>query len=50
MPKKDYNGWELKFFDNSKNFRRYQQQLINKHLFGHLAEVGPEMVQIYHTI
>ena len=41
MPKKDYNGWELKFFDNSKNFRRYQQQLINKHLFGHLAEVGP---------
>ena len=41
MSKKDYNGWELKFFDNSKNFRRYQQQLINKHLFGHLAEVGP---------
>ena len=41
MSKKDYNGWELKFFDNSKNFRLYQQQLINKHLFGHLAEVGP---------
>ena len=41
MSKKDYNGWELKFFDNSKNFRLYQQQLINKYLLGHLAEVGP---------
>ena len=41
MSNKHYNGWELKFFDNSKNFRLYQQQLINKYLLGHLAEVGP---------
>ena len=41
MPKKDYEGWELKFFDKSKNFRLYQQELINKYLLGHLAEVGP---------
>ena len=41
MSNKNYEGWELKFFDNSKNFRLYQQQLINKYLFGHLAEVGP---------
>jgi len=41
MSKKDYNGWELKFFDNSKNFRLYQQQLINRYLLGYLAEVGP---------
>ena len=41
MSKKNYPGWELKFFDNSKNFRLYQLQLINKHLSGHLAEVGP---------
>ena len=41
MPKKDYKGWELKFFDNSKNFRFYQLKLIKKYLRGHLAEVGP---------
>ena len=41
MSNKNYEGWELKFFDNSKNFRLYQQQLINKYLHGHLAEVGP---------
>ena len=41
MSKKDYKGWELKFFDNSKNFRLYQQQLINRYLLGYLAEVGP---------
>ena len=41
MSNKNYEGWELKFFDNSKNFRLYQQQLINKYLLGHLAEVGP---------
>ena len=40
MSNKNYEGWELKFFDNSKNFRLYQQQLINKYLLGHLAEVG----------
>ena len=41
MSNKNYEGWELKFFDNSKNFRLYQQQLINKYLLGHLAVVGP---------
>ena len=41
MLKKDYEGWELKFFDNSKNFRFYQLKLMKKYLKGHLAEVGP---------
>ena len=41
MSKKNYPGWELKFFDNSKNFRLYQLQLIQKYLSGHIAEVGP---------
>ena len=41
MSKKNYSGWELKFFDSSKNFRTYQFNLIDKHLSGHLAEVGP---------
>jgi hypothetical protein len=36
-----YNGWELKFFDNSKNFRNYQLKLIYKYIKGHIAEVGP---------
>lgn len=36
-----YNGWELKFFDKSKNFRNYQFSLIKNYLRGHLAEVGP---------
>tara|TARA_B100000029_G_C17563732_1_gene954357 strand:+ start:359 stop:1051 length:693 start_codon:yes stop_codon:yes gene_type:complete len=37
----EYNGWELKFFDKSKNFRNYQLSLIKDHLKGHIAEVGP---------
>lgn len=41
MLKKDYEGWELKFFDNSKNFRFYQLELMKKYLNGRLAEVGP---------
>ena len=40
MPK-NYKGWELELFDNSKNFRIYQLKLIRKYLKGHLAEVGP---------
>ena len=40
MPK-NYKGWELELFDNSKNFRIYQLKLIKKYLKGHLAEVGP---------
>jgi hypothetical protein len=39
--KYQYNGWELKFFDNSKNFRNYQLSLIKDYLKGYLAEVGP---------
>lgn len=41
MSKKNYPGWELEFFDNSKNFRLYQLQLINYYLSGNVAEVGP---------
>ena len=43
LPKTDnkYNGWELNFFDNAKNFRLYQLQLIRKFLNGYIAEVGP---------
>jgi hypothetical protein len=37
----EYDGWELKFFDKSKNFRNYQLSLIKNYLKGHLAEVGP---------
>ena len=36
-----YNGWELKFFDKSKNFRNYQMGLIKKYLGEHIAEIGP---------
>ena len=39
--KYEYEGWELKFFDKSKNFRNYQLSLIKNYLIGHLAEVGP---------
>ena len=37
----NYSGWELKFFDHSKNFRNYQLELIRNFLKGHIAEVGP---------
>ena len=37
----NYPGWELKFFDNSKNFRQYQLDLIKKYVMGNVAEVGP---------
>jgi len=36
-----YSGWELNFFDNSKNFRDYQFFLIKKYLKNNLLEVGP---------
>lgn len=36
-----YDGWELKFFDKSKNFRNYQMSLIKNYLGNHIAEVGP---------
>ena len=41
MSKINYPGWELKFFDKSYNFRKYQFDLIKKYLEGHVAEVGP---------
>ena len=50
MSKIDYEGWELEHFDNSNNFRNYQNDLFKKHLRGHAAEVGPgngENLQIY---
>ena len=36
-----YPGWELKYFDRSKNFRNYQLSLFKKYLRGEIAEVGP---------
>ena len=36
-----YPGWELKFFDNSKNFRDYQFQLFKNFIIGNIAEIGP---------
>ena len=37
----NYPGWELKFFDGSKNFRQYQLELMKKYIKGNVAEVGP---------
>ena len=39
--KHDYEGWELEFFDNAKNFRKYQFSLFLNHVKGKTAEVGP---------
>jgi len=36
-----YDGFELEYFDNSNNFRRYQLNLIKKFLKNNTAEVGP---------
>ena len=36
-----YDGFELEYFDNSKNFRNYQLNLIKKFLKNNTAEVGP---------
>ena len=41
MSKTEYQGWELKHFDNSSNFRKYQNYLLNKHIKGLTAEIGP---------
>ena len=46
----EYEGWELEHFDNSVNFRKYQNDLFKNHIKGHVAEVGPgngENLQIY---
>ena len=37
----NYDGWELRYFDLSKNFRKYQFDLIKKYIFGNVAEIGP---------
>ena len=37
----DYDGWELGFFDLSKNFRKYQFDLIKEFISGKVAEIGP---------
>ena len=39
--KTNYDGWELKFFDEAKNFRNYQLKLIKQYVKGYVAEVGP---------
>ena len=46
-----YEGWELQHFDNSKNFRKYQYDLIKKFIKGNVAEVGPgngENLKLYY--
>ena len=37
----NYDGWELNFFDNAKNYREYQIDIIKKELKGTVAEIGP---------
>ena len=41
MSKIKYDGYELEYFDEAFNFRKYQIQLIKKYLQKNLAEVGP---------
>ncbi len=41
IKKNIYDGWELKHFDNSKNFRKYQYELIKNFISGYTAEIGP---------
>ena len=41
IKKNIYDGWELKHFDNSKNFRKYQYELIKNFISGYTVEVGP---------
>ena len=37
----NYDGWELNFFDNAKNYREYQIDIIKKELKGTVVEIGP---------
>lgn len=39
--KKEYQGWELEYFELAKNFRNYQFELIKSKIKGNVAEVGP---------
>ena len=41
MSKIKYDGYELEYFDEAYNFRKYQIQLVKKYLQKNLAEVGP---------
>ena len=41
MSKIAYDGYELDYFDDAYNFRKYQIKLIKKYLINNLAEVGP---------
>ena len=41
MSKINYTGWELKFFDKSYNFRKYQFNLIKNFLGKEILEIGP---------
>ena len=36
-----YTGWELKFFDKSYNFRKYQFDLIKSFIGKKVLEIGP---------
>ena len=42
----NYSGWELKYFDLSHNFRKYQFDLIKGHLGKKILEVGPEAANL----
>ena len=37
----EYSGWELKYFDSSNNFRKYQFRLIKEYIGKKLLEIGP---------
>ena len=39
--KNEYDGWELNFFDDAKNFRNYQWKLIKDKIKKKILEVGP---------
>jgi len=39
--KNEYDGWELIFFDDAKNFRNYQWKLIKDKIKKRILEVGP---------
>ncbi len=36
-----YDGYELEYFDQAYNFRKYQVKLIKNYLRRNLAEIGP---------
>ena len=37
----NYDGWELNFFDQAKNFRDYQWSIIKNKVRKKILEVGP---------